>query len=117
ANEAEKTRVLDFEEIQIPHGPRLGSQVIEAENISKGFDGRTLIDNLSFSMPPNGIVGIIGPNGVGKTTLFKTIMGEEEIDSGDLIICDSVNSFYVEQSRANIVPEQSLWEVVSDGLD
>lgn len=90
ANEAEKTRVLDFEEIQIPPGPRLGSQVIEAENISKGFDGRTLIDNLSFSMPPNGIVGIIGPNGVGKTTLFKTIMGQEEIDSGDLKIGDSV---------------------------
>ncbi|MDN6350876.1 MAG: energy-dependent translational throttle protein EttA, partial [Yaniella sp.] len=117
ANEAEKTRVLDFEEIQIPPGPRLGSQVIEAENISKGFDGRTLIDNLNFSMPPNGIVGIIGPNGVGKTTLFKTIMGEEEIDSGDLKIGDSVKISYVDQSRANIDPEQSLWEVVSDGLD
>ncbi|MDN5890155.1 MAG: energy-dependent translational throttle protein EttA, partial [Yaniella sp.] len=98
ANEAEKTRVLDFEEIQIPPGPRLGSQVIEAENISKGFDGRTLIDNLSFSMPPNGIVGIIGPNGVGKTTLFKTIMGEEEIDSGDLKIGVSVKISYVDQS-------------------
>src|SRR5690625_63598 len=117
ANEAEKTRVLDFEEIQIPPGPRLGSQVIEAENISKGFDGRTLIDNLSFSMPPNGIVGIIGPNGVGKTTLFKTIMGQEEIDSGDLKIGDSVKISYVDQSRSNIDPEKSLWEVVSDGPD
>ncbi|GAA4473404.1 energy-dependent translational throttle protein EttA [Enteractinococcus fodinae] len=117
ANEAEKTRVLDFEEIQIPPGPRLGSQVIEADNISKGFDGRTLIDNLSFSLPPNGIVGIIGPNGVGKTTLFKTIVGQEDIDSGELKIGESVKISYVDQSRSNIDPEKSLWEVVSDGLD
>lgn len=117
AAEAEKTRVLDFEEIQIPPGPRLGSQVIEADNISKGFGDRTLIDNLSFSLPPNGIVGIIGPNGVGKTTLFKTIVGQEEVDSGDLKIGDSVKISYVDQSRANIDPEKSLWEVVSDGLD
>ena len=117
AAEAEKTRVLDFEEIQIPPGPRLGSQVIEADNISKGFGNRTLIDNLSFSLPPNGIVGIIGPNGVGKTTLFKTIVGQEEVDSGDLKIGDSVKISYVDQSRANIDPEKSLWEVVSDGLD
>ena len=117
AAEAEKTRVLDFEEIQIPPGPRLGSQVIEADNISKGFDGRTLIDNLSFSLPPNGIVGIIGPNGVGKTTLFKTLVGLEEIDSGDLKIGESVKISYVDQNRTNIDPEKSLWEVVSDGLD
>ena len=117
ANEAEKTRVLDFEEIQIPPGPRLGSQVIEADNISKGFDGRTLIDDLSFSMPPNGIVGIIGPNGVGKTTLFKTIMGEESVDSGELKIGESVKISYVDQSRSNIDPEKSLWAVVSDELD
>ena len=117
ADEAEKTSKLDFEEIQIPPGPRLGSLVIEADNISKGFDGRTLIDDLSFSMPPNGIVGIIGPNGVGKTTLFKTIVGQEEIDSGDLKIGDSVKISYVDQTRASIDSEQSLWEVVSDGLD
>ena len=117
AAEAEKTRVLDFEEIQIPPGPRLGSQVIEADNITKGFDGRTLIDNLSFSLPPNGIVGIIGPNGVGKTTLFKSIVGIESIDSGDLKVGDSVKISYVDQNRANIDPEKSLWEVVSDGLD
>ena len=117
ANEAEKTRVLDFEEIQIPPGPRLGSQVIEADNISKGFDGRTLIDNLSFSLPPNGIVGIIGPNGVGKTTLFKSIVGLEEIDSGDLKVGESVKISYVDQNRSNIDPEESLWQVVSEGLD
>src|SRR5699024_6120344 len=117
AAEAEKTRVLDFEEIQIPPGPRLGSQVIEADNISKGFDGRTLIDNLSFSLPPNCIVGISGPNGVGKTTLFKTLVGLEEIDSGNLKIGESVKISYVDQNRTNIDPEKSLWEVVSDGLD
>ena len=117
ANEAEKTRVLDFEEIQIPPGPRLGNQVIEADNISKGFDGRTLIDNLSFSLPPNGIVGIIGPNGVGKTTLFKSIVGLEEIDSGDLKVGESVKISYVDQNRSNIDPEESLWQVVSEGLD
>ncbi|WP_022870966.1 energy-dependent translational throttle protein EttA [Yaniella halotolerans] len=117
ANEAEKTRVLDFEEIQIPPGPRLGSQVIEAENISKGFDGRTLIDNLSFSLPPNGIVGIVGPNGVGKTTLFKSIVGLEEVDSGDLKVGESVKISYVDQNRSNIDPEESLWQVVSEGLD
>ena len=117
AAEAEKTRVLDFEEIQIPPGPRLGSQVIEADNISKGFGDRQLIDNLSFSLPPNGIVGIIGPNGVGKTTLFKTVVGQEEVDSGELKIGESVKISYVDQSRSNIDPEKSLWEVVSDGLD
>ena len=117
AAEAEKTRKLDFEEIQIPPGPRLGTQVIEAENLQKGFDGRTLIDGLSFSLPPNGIVGVIGPNGVGKTTLFKTIVGLEELDGGELKIGQSVKISYVDQNRENIDPEKNLWEVVSDGLD
>ena len=117
AAEAEKTRKLDFEEIQIPPGPRLGSLVIEAENLQKGFEGRTLIDGLSFSLPPNGIVGVIGPNGVGKTTLFKTIVGLEELDGGNLKIGDSVKISYVDQSRGGIDPDKSLWDVVSDGLD
>ena len=117
AAEAEKTRRLDFEEIQIPPGPRLGTQVIEAENLQKGFDGRTLIDGLSFSLPPNGIVGVIGPNGVGKSTLFKTIVGLEELDGGSLKIGDSVKISYVDQSRGGIDPDKSLWDVVSDGLD
>ena len=117
AAEAEKTRKLDFEEIQIPPGPRLGTQVIEAENLHKGFDDRTLIDGLSFSLPPNGIVGVIGPNGVGKSTLFKTIVGLEELDGGSLKIGDSVKISYVDQSRGGIDPDKSLWDVVSDGLD
>jgi len=117
ANEAERTRKLDFEEIQIPAGPRLGNVVIEAKNLQKGFDGRTLIDGLSFSLPPNGIVGVIGPNGVGKTTLFKTIVGLEPLDGGELRIGETVKISYVDQSRANIDPEKTLWEVVSDGLD
>jgi ATP-binding cassette ChvD family protein len=117
AAEAERTRKLDFEEIQIPPGPRLGSIVIEAKKLEKGFDGRSLIDGLSFSLPPNGIVGVIGPNGVGKTTLFKTIVGLEPLDGGDLKIGETVKISYVDQSRANIDPEKSLWEVVSDGLD
>ncbi|MCK1802802.1 energy-dependent translational throttle protein EttA [Brevibacterium sp. R8603A2] len=117
AAEAEKTRKLDFEEIQIPPGPRLGDIVIEAKDIVKGFDDRTLIDGLSFSLPRNGIVGVIGPNGVGKTTLFKTIVGLEEIDGGELKIGDTVRISYVDQSRGGIDPNKSLWEVVSDGLD
>ncbi len=117
AAEAERTRKLDFEEIQIPAGPRLGSIVIDAKNLQKGFDGRTLIENLSFNLPPNGIVGIIGPNGVGKTTLFKTIVGIEPLDGGDLKIGETVKISYVDQSRANIDPDKTLWEVVSDGLD
>jgi len=117
AAEAERTRKLDFEEIQIPAGPRLGSLVIEAKNISKGFDDRTLIDGLSFSLPPNGIVGVIGPNGVGKTTLFKTIVGLEPLDGGDLKIGETVKLSYVDQTRSAIDPEKTLWEVVSDGLD
>ncbi|MCA0347264.1 MAG: energy-dependent translational throttle protein EttA [Actinobacteria bacterium] len=117
ATEAERTRKLDFEEIQIPAGPRLGNVVIEAKNLVKGFGGRTLIDDLSFSLPPNGIVGVIGPNGVGKTTLFKTIVGLEPLDAGDLKIGETVKISYVDQNRANIDPEKNLWEVVSDGLD
>ncbi len=117
AAEAERTRKLDFEEIQIPPGPRLGSVVIEAKKLKKGFDDRSLIDGLSFSLPPNGIVGVIGPNGVGKTTLFKTIVGLEPLDGGDLKIGETVKISYVDQSRANIDPSKTLWEVVSDGLD
>ncbi|ORC22151.1 energy-dependent translational throttle protein EttA [Rothia nasimurium] len=117
AAEAEKTRKLDFEEIQIPPGPRLGNVVIEAENLQKGFDGRSLIKGLSFSLPRNGIVGVIGPNGVGKSTLFKTIVGLETLDGGTLKIGETVKISYVDQNRANIDPEKSLWEVVSDGLD
>ncbi|MGM7667068.1 energy-dependent translational throttle protein EttA [Microbacterium sp. A93] len=117
ATEAEKTRKLDLEELQIPPGPRLGNQVIEAKNLQKGFGDRVLIDGLSFSLPPNGIVGIIGPNGVGKTTLFKTIVGHEPLDGGELKIGESVKISYVDQSRGGIDPEKSLWEVVSEGLD
>ncbi|MFW0180768.1 energy-dependent translational throttle protein EttA [Rothia sp. P5766] len=117
AAEAEKTRKLDFEEIQIPPGPRLGNVVIEAENLQKGFDGRSLIKGLSFSLPRNGIVGVIGPNGVGKSTLFKTIVGLEALDGGTLKVGETVKISYVDQNRSNIDPEKSLWEVVSDGLD
>ena len=117
AAEAERTRKLDFEEIQIPPGPRLGNVVLEASHLSKGFDGRTLIDDLSFTLPRNGIVGIVGPNGVGKTTLFKTIVGLETLDSGDLKIGQTVKLSYVDQTRAGIDPNKTLWEVVSDGLD
>src|SRR6187402_2896976 len=117
AAEAEKTRKLDFEEIQIPPGPRLGSVVLEAKDIKKGFGDRVLIDGLSFTLPRNGIVGVIGPNGVGKTTLFKAIVGLEPLDSGDLKIGETVKVSYVDQSRGGIDPTKSLWEVVSDGLD
>lgn len=117
AAEAERTRKLDFEEIQIPAGPRLGNLVLEGKNLEKGFDGRTLIENLSFSLPRNGIVGIIGPNGVGKTTLFKTIVGLEELDGGELRIGDTVKISYVDQYRSGIDPNKTVWEVVSDGLD
>ena len=117
ATEAEKTRKLDFEEIQIPPGPRLGNVVIEAKGISKGFDDRPLFSNLIFSLPRNGIVGIIGPNGVGKSTLFKCITGLHELDSGDLKIGETVKISYVDQSREGIDPNKTLWEVVSGGLD
>ncbi|MFT2751609.1 energy-dependent translational throttle protein EttA [Clavibacter sp. Sh2088] len=115
--EAERTRKLDFEEIQIPVGPRLGSQVIDAKKLHKQFGERVLIDDLSFTLPRNGIVGVIGPNGVGKTTLFKTIVGFEPLDAGELKVGDTVDISYVDQSRGGIDPEKSLFEVVSDGQD
>ncbi|WRS30079.1 energy-dependent translational throttle protein EttA [Actinomycetaceae bacterium MB13-C1-2] len=117
AAEAERTRKMDFEDIQIPPGPRLGSVVIEADDLKKGFGDRVLIEDLSFSLPPNGIVGVIGPNGVGKTTLFKTIVGLEPLDDGELNIGETVKISYVDQNRAGIDPDKPLWEVVSDGLD
>jgi ATP-binding cassette ChvD family protein len=117
AAEAEKARKLDFEEIQIPMGPRLGNIVVDVENLSKGFGDRLLIDNLSFSLPRNGIVGVIGPNGAGKTTLFKMILGLEKPDSGSIKVGETVKISYVDQSRSGIDPKKSLWEVVSDGLD
>jgi ATP-binding cassette ChvD family protein len=117
ANEADRTRKLDFEEIQIPPGPRLGTVVVEVNNLNKGFGDRVLIDGLSFDLPRNGIVGVIGPNGVGKTTLFKTIVGLEEADSGSVRIGDTVKLSYVDQNRAGIDPKKNVWEVVSDGLD
>jgi ATP-binding cassette ChvD family protein len=117
ATEAEKTRKLDFEEIQIPVGPRLGNVVVEVEHLDKGYDGRTLIKDLSFTLPRNGIVGVIGPNGVGKTTLFKTIVGLEQPDSGTVKVGDTVKLSYVDQARAGIDPKKTVWEVVSDGLD
>jgi len=117
AAEADRTRKLDFEEIQIPPGPRLGNVVIEAKNLQKGFDGRSLINGLTFSLPRNGIVGVIGPNGVGKSTLFKTIVGLEKADGGELKIGETVKISYVDQARGGIDPNKSLWEVVSDGLD
>jgi len=117
AAEAERTRKLDFEEIQIPPGPRLGSTVIEVKDLKKGFGDRVLIDNLSFTLPRNGIVGVIGPNGVGKTTLFKTIVGFEEADSGNVKIGETVSISYVDQNRGGIDPNKNIWEVVSDGLD
>ena len=117
AAEAERTRKLDFEEIQIPPGPRLGNVVVEVEHLKKGFGDNLLIDDLSFTLPRNGIVGVIGPNGVGKTTLFKTIVGLEEPDSGEVKVGDTVKLSYVDQNRSNIDPNKNVWEVVSDGLD
>ena len=117
AAEADRTKKLDFEEIQIPPGPRLGNVVLEAKDLKKGFGDRTLIDGLSFTLPRNGIVGVIGANGVGKTTLFKTIVGLEPLDGGELKIGDTVKLSYVDQSRGGIDPTKTLWEVVSDGLD
>ncbi|MEU5843833.1 energy-dependent translational throttle protein EttA [Rhodococcus sp. NPDC047139] len=117
AAEAEKYRKLDFEEIQIPTPPRLGNVVVEVEHLDKGFDGRVLIKDLSFTLPRNGIVGVIGPNGVGKTTLFKTIVGLEQPDSGTVKVGETVKLSYVDQNRANIDPSKTVFEVVSDGLD
>jgi ATP-binding cassette ChvD family protein len=117
AAEAEKTRKLDFEEIQIPPGPRLGNLVVEAIGLTKGFDGEQLMEDLSFNLPRGGIVGVIGPNGVGKTTLFKMIIGEEKPDAGELRIGETVQISYVDQSRSGLDPGKTVWELVSDGLD
>ena len=115
--EARNSKKLDFAEIQIPPGPRMGSKVLEAEHLHKAFGDRVLIDDLSFTLPRNGIVGVIGPNGVGKSTLFKTIVGLEELTSGSLEIGDTVKVSYVDQNRAGIDPNKNLWEAVSDGND
>ena len=117
AAEAERTRKLDFEEIQIPPGPRLGSIVVEVDDLEKGFGDRILIDDLSFTLPRNGIVGVIGPNGVGKTTLFKTIVGLEKPDKGNVKIGETVKLSYVDQNRGGLDPKKNVWQVVSDGLD
>ncbi|MEU7012261.1 energy-dependent translational throttle protein EttA [Streptomyces sp. NPDC046385] len=117
AAEADKMRKLDFEEIQIPPGPRLGSIVIEVNNLSKAFGEKVLIDDLSFTLPRNGIVGIIGPNGAGKTTLFKMLQGLEDPDAGEIKVGETVKISYVDQTRANIDPKKTLWAVVSDELD
>jgi ATP-binding cassette ChvD family protein len=117
AAEADKTRKLDFEEIQIPPGPRLGTVVVETDKLTKGFGDRILIEDLSFSLPRNGIVGVIGPNGAGKTTLFKMLIGDEEPDAGSIKVGETVKISYVDQNRGGIDPNKSLWEVVSDGLD
>ncbi|NJQ03396.1 energy-dependent translational throttle protein EttA [Streptomyces zingiberis] len=117
AAEAEKTRKLDFEEIQIPPGPRLGNVVVEVEKLGKAFGDKVLIEDLSFTLPRNGIVGVIGPNGAGKTTLFKMIQGLETPDSGTIKVGETVRISYVDQTRANIDPKKTLWAVVSDELD
>ena len=117
AAEAERASKLDFEEIQIPPGPRLGTVVVEVEDLEKGFEGRVLIDDLSFTLPRGGIVGIIGPNGVGKTTLFKMIIGDEQPDAGKVRVGETVALSYVDQSRMGLDPKKSVWELVSDGLD
>lgn len=117
AAEAEKMRKLDFEEIQIPPGPRLGNVVVEVNDLHKAFGEKVLVDGLSFTLPRNGIVGVIGPNGAGKTTLFKMIQGLETPDTGDIKVGETVKISYVDQTRANIDPKKTLWEVVSDGLD
>ncbi|GAB3192247.1 energy-dependent translational throttle protein EttA [Geodermatophilus arenarius] len=117
AAEADKYRKLDFEEIQIPPGPRLGNVVVESHDLTKGFGDRILIDDLSFTLPRNGIVGVVGPNGAGKTTLFKMLVGEEKPDDGEIKVGETVKISYVEQTRSGIDPKKTLWEVVSDGLD
>lgn len=115
--EARASQKLDWTDIRISVGPRLGNKVLEAHHLHKEFDGRVLIDDLSFTLPRNGIVGVIGPNGVGKTTLFKTIVGLEPLTSGELEVGETVKISYVDQNRSGIDPDKNLWEVVSDGLD
>jgi ATP-binding cassette ChvD family protein len=117
AAEAERNRKLDFEEINIPAGPRLGSTVLEAANLVKGFGDRLLFNGLSFSLPRAGIVGVVGPNGVGKSTLFRMIIGEETPDSGELRLGETVRISYVDQARSGLDPKRNVWELVSDGLD
>ena len=115
AAEADARRKVDFEEIQIPPGPRLGRQVVETQGLTKGFDDRVLIEDLTFSLPQGGIVGIIGPNGVGKTTLMKMIIGDEQPDAGSITVGNTVEISYVDQNRARIAPDKNVWEVISDG--
>jgi ATP-binding cassette ChvD family protein len=115
--EAERSRKLDFEEINIPPGPRLGSNVLDVRELVKGFGDRLLFDGLNFSLPRAGIVGVVGPNGVGKSTLFRMIIGEEEPDAGDLVLGDTVRISYVDQARSGLDPRKNVWELVSDGLD
>jgi ATP-binding cassette ChvD family protein len=117
AIEADKYKKLDFDEIQIPPGPRLGNIVVEASGLTKGFDDRLLMENLSFSLPRNGIVGVIGPNGTGKTTLFKMLIGEEQPNAGTIKIGETVSISYVDQNRSGLDPKKNVWQVVSDGLD
>ena len=117
AAEAERSRALDLAEINIPAGPRLGADVISATNLTKGFGDRVLIDNLSFTLPRAGIVGVIGPNGVGKTTLFTMLVGEQEPDAGEIKVGQTVSFSYVDQGRTGLDPAKNVWEVVSDGLD
>ncbi len=115
--EARSAKSVDFTEITIPVGPRLGSKVLEVEHLHKQFGDRVLIDDLSFSLPRNGIVGVIGPNGVGKSTLFKMIVGKEPVSGGTLELGETVQISYVDQNREGLDPKKTLWEVVSDGLD
>jgi ATP-binding cassette ChvD family protein len=115
--EAERSRKLDFEEINIPPGPRLGSSVLDVRGLVKGYGDRLLFDGLSFSLPRAGIVGVVGPNGVGKSTLFRMIVGEEEPDGGDLVLGETVRISYVDQARSGLDPRKNVWELVSDGLD